>query len=57
VSAGPDLPLAVVHATSEAAWQKAAAALRLAIEIGPEPPVVDPVVCAKVIGGAHDETT
>jgi thymidine phosphorylase len=39
-----DTPLAVIHASSEHDWQDAAAALRSAVRLGPEPPPSAPLV-------------
>jgi thymidine phosphorylase len=45
---GPDRPLAVVHAASEAAAEEAAAELRAAVAIGDEPPPPRPVVAGRI---------
>jgi thymidine phosphorylase len=45
---GPDRPLGVVHARSEAAADDATAALRAAITVGGEPPPPRPVVAGSV---------
>jgi thymidine phosphorylase len=41
---GPDAPLAVVHAADEADWERAASALRAAVEVEPEPGAVPRLV-------------
>ena len=51
---GPDTPLAVVHAASQGAWERAAAAVRSAMTVGPERQAADPVVHATVTGDALD---
>jgi thymidine phosphorylase len=45
---GPDRPLAVVHAASEAAAEEAVAALRAAVTVGDERPAPRPVVAGRV---------
>ncbi len=45
---GPDRPLAVVHAATEAAAEEAAAALRAAVTVGDEPPPPRPVVAGRI---------
>ena len=45
---GPDRPLAVVHAASEAAAEAAQAALRAAVTLGGEPPAGRPVVAGRI---------
>jgi thymidine phosphorylase len=45
---GPDRPLAVVHAASEAAADEAVAALRAAVTVGDEPPPERPVVAGRI---------
>ena len=45
---GPDRPLAVVHAATEAAAAEAAAALRAAIAVGDEPPAERPAIAGRV---------
>jgi thymidine phosphorylase len=45
---GPDRPLAVVHAASEAAAEEAIAALRAAVRVGEEPPPRRPVIAARI---------
>jgi thymidine phosphorylase len=53
-AAGPDTPLALVHAESQGAWERAAAAVRSAMTVGPEPQVAGPIVYATVTGDALD---
>jgi thymidine phosphorylase len=48
--AGPDRPLAVVHARDEAGFAAAAAALRAAVRIDDEAPARGPVVTGRVAG-------
>jgi thymidine phosphorylase len=45
---GPDRPLAIVHAATEAAADEAAAALRAAVTVGDEPPPGRPVVAGRI---------
>ena len=45
---GPDRPLAMVHAASEAAADEAIAALRAAVTVGEEPPQERPVIAGRV---------
>jgi thymidine phosphorylase len=45
---GPDRPLAMVHARGDAQAEAAAAALRGAFQVGPEPPDKRPVVHGRV---------
>jgi thymidine phosphorylase len=45
---GPDRPLAVVHAASEAAADEAIAALRAAVAVGDAAPAAGPVVAGKI---------
>ena len=45
---GPDRPLAIVHAATEAAAEEAAAALRAAVTVGDEPPPARPVIAGKI---------
>jgi thymidine phosphorylase len=45
---GPDRPLAVVHAATEAAAEEAAAALRTAVTVGDEPPPPRPVIAGRI---------
>jgi len=52
----PDSPLAVVHATGDDAWQRAAATVRAAVAIGREPPASTPAVLATVTGGREDDS-
>jgi thymidine phosphorylase len=47
-SVGPDRPLAIVHAATEAAAGEAAAALRAAVTIADEPPAARPVVAGRI---------
>jgi len=49
--AGPDEPLAVVHAASEESWEVAAKALIDAIKLAPEPPQSRPVVISRSAPG------
>jgi len=46
---GPDRPLAVVHARTEAGAEAAAAALRSAVTLGDEPPPERPVIRARIV--------
>jgi thymidine phosphorylase len=41
-------PLAVIHASSEAHWQQAAAAVKAAITLGERAPAATPVVYRRV---------
>jgi len=52
---GPGAPLAVLHAGSESAWERAAEAVRNAITVAAETPAASPVVHSKVTGDAVDE--
>jgi thymidine phosphorylase len=45
---GPDRPLAVVHAASEAAADEAIAALRAAVEVGDEAPPARPAIAGRI---------
>jgi thymidine phosphorylase len=45
---GPDRPLAVVHAATEAAADEAVAALRAAVTVGDEAPVERPVIAGRI---------
>jgi thymidine phosphorylase len=45
---GPDRPLAVVHAASEAAADEAIAALRAAVTVGDDAPAARPVVAGRI---------
>jgi thymidine phosphorylase len=45
---GPDRPLAVVHAATEAAAEEAAAALRAAVTVGDEAPPPRPVIAGRI---------
>jgi len=45
---GPDRPLAVVHAASEAAADEAIAALRAAVAVGEEAPPERPAIAARI---------
>jgi thymidine phosphorylase len=54
--ATPDAPLAVVHAAGEAAWQLAAATVRAAVTIGPEPPASTAAILATMMGGREDDS-
>jgi len=45
---GPDRPLAIVHAASEAAADEAVAALRAAVTVGDEPPPERPVIAGRI---------
>jgi thymidine phosphorylase len=45
---GPDRPLAIVHAASEAAADEAIAALRAAVTVGDEAPPERPVIAARI---------
>jgi thymidine phosphorylase len=45
---GPDRPLAVIHAASEAAADEAVAALRAAVAVGDEPPPARPVIAGRI---------
>jgi thymidine phosphorylase len=45
---GPDRPVAVVHAASDAAAEAATAALRAAVTVGDEPPVPRPVIAGRI---------
>ena len=45
---GPDRPLAMVHAASEAAAEEAITALRAAVEVGDEPPHERPVIAERI---------
>jgi thymidine phosphorylase len=45
---GPDRPLAVVHAASEADAEAAAAALRAAVRVGDAAPAARPVVAGRI---------
>jgi thymidine phosphorylase len=45
---GPDRPLAVVHAATEAAAVEAAAALRAAVTVGDEPPAPRPAIAGRI---------
>jgi thymidine phosphorylase len=45
---GPDRPLAVVHAATEAAAEEAAAALRTAVTVGDEPLPARPVIAGRI---------
>jgi thymidine phosphorylase len=47
---GPDRPLAIVHAATEAAAEEAAAALRAAVTVGDEQPQRRPVVAGAIRG-------
>jgi thymidine phosphorylase len=47
---GPDRPLAIVHAATEAAAEEAAAALRAAVTVGDERPQRRPVVAGAIRG-------
>lgn len=53
---GPGLPLGVVHAGSESAWERAADAVRSAFSVAAEPAASNPIVHSKVTGGALDES-
>jgi thymidine phosphorylase len=48
--------IGVIHAASEADWERASGALRKAFRLGSEPQGPDPVVACRVEGGAPDET-
>ena len=45
---GPDRPLAIVHAATDAAAEEAAAALRAAVTVGDEPPAARPVIAGRI---------
>jgi thymidine phosphorylase len=45
---GPDRPLAVIHAASEAAADEAVTALRAAVAVGDEPPPARPVIAGRI---------
>jgi thymidine phosphorylase len=52
----PGSPLAVVHAADDGAWQRAAATVRSAVTIGPEPPASAAAVLTRVIGGEENDS-
>ncbi len=47
--AGPDAPLCVIHARTEEAAGAAARAIRLAFDIGDEPPLIAPAVIERIV--------
>jgi thymidine phosphorylase len=47
---GPNRPLAIIHAATEAAAEEAAAALRAAVTVGDEQPQRRPVVAGAIRG-------
>ena len=51
----PQSPLAVVHAASESAWERAAAAVRSAVTVAAEPGSASPIVHSRITGNAADE--
>lgn len=52
----PGSPLAVVHAADDGAWQRAAATVRSAVAIGPEPPASLAAVLTRVLGGRENDS-
>jgi thymidine phosphorylase len=50
---GPTAPLAVVHAANEADWERAASALRAAVEVEPEPGAVPRLVECRLGDHSH----
>jgi len=54
--AAADSPLAVVHAASDAAWQRAADTVRSAMTIVAEPPPSRPAVLARQTGDTNDDS-
>ncbi len=55
-TAGPQDPLACLHASSESDWELAAAALRAACEIGDQAPDAPPVVRGRAAGDTQGKT-
>jgi len=53
---GTQEPLAIVHATSDGAWENGAAAVRSAMALGAGPPATGRVVHTRVKGDAIDES-
>lgn len=54
---GAGMPLAVVHARNEAAWERAAGAVRLATTLGEVEPASEAVIHSMVTGDPGDESS